>query len=38
MLKALFVYAEGKGWPPAIVMLLAATVGGYVGAQIGLRA
>jgi uncharacterized protein len=38
MAVVIFALAHAVRWPAAIVMLLAATVGGYGGAQIGLRA
>ena len=38
MAVAIFALAHAIRWPAAIVMLLTATAGGYVGAQIGLRA
>jgi uncharacterized protein len=33
-----FILARAVHWPEAIVMLIAATIGGYGGAQIGRRA
>jgi len=35
---AIFALARAVRWPEAIVMLLAATAGGYGGAQLGRRA
>ena len=37
MAVAIFAMAHAVHWPAAILMLLAATVGGYAGAQIGRR-
>jgi hypothetical protein len=38
MAVLVFVFAHAVHWPKTMVMLLAATLGGYTGAQIGRRA